>query len=382
MNTAAEVDTTTTTTPIKQKRGRKSKVFLQQQQQKQAQILLLNENENDNDTEKMDLSDEEQSDLMKPNVAPPPQVAKKRGRKPKGGKIIEQVYPSAGIKEPKPNVILHLKCSLKDLQTDTLNSSVLESYNFDAGDLSFEVIQNTSTDNSLATSSNIIQGYDKNHLLRENFNGITITTTTNTIVENNTAENDFTPILNNDTKEIWKKLKQLEHNLHNNTIHDKKSACFWCTCDFENPQIYIPKYYLRGTYHVYGCFCSPECATAYLMKEQLDTSTRFERYHLINNIYGKIYGYQKNIKPSPNPYYVLDKYYGNLTIQEYRNLTRQDRLFLIVDKPLTRVLPELHDDNDEFIINHKIIPSNTYQVKRKISKKGNNINIFEPNNSN
>jgi hypothetical protein len=66
---------------------------------------------------------------------------------------------------------------------------------------------------------------------------------------------------------------------------------------------------------------------------------------------------------------MLDKFYGNLSIQEYRSLLRNERLFLIVDKPLTRILPELHEDNDDFIINNKIIPSNTYQIKKKVQRK-------------
>jgi hypothetical protein len=105
------------------------------------------------------------------------------------------------------------------------------------------------------------------------------------------------------------------------------------------------------------------------MEENIDSSSKFERYYLINHIYSKIYDYKKNIKPSPNPYYMLEKYYGNLNIQEYRSLLRNERLFLIVDKPLTRILPELHEDNDDFIINNKIIPSNTYPVKGKLRKK-------------
>ena len=67
------------------------------------------------------------------------------------------------------------------------------------------------------------------------------------------------------------------------------------------------------------------------MEENIDSSTKFERYHLSNNIYSQIYNYKKNIKPAPNPYYLLDKYCGNLNIQEYRALLRNDRLFLIVD---------------------------------------------------
>jgi hypothetical protein len=179
-----------------------------------------------------------------------------------------------------------------------------------------------------------------------------------------------------DIREVWKKLKTLEHNLHINNICDKKSACFWCTYDFDNPPVYIPKHYIKESYHVYGCFCSPECATAYLMEENIDSSAKFERYYLINHIYSKIYDYKKNIKPAPNPFYMLEKYYGNLTIQEYRALLRNERLFLIVDKPLTRILPELHEDNDDFIINNKIIPSNAYQFKKKLQKKQNKNNIL------
>jgi hypothetical protein len=73
---------------------------------------------------------------------------------------------------------------------------------------------------------------------------------------------------------------------------------------------------------------------------------------------------------------MLEKYYGNLTIQEYRSLLRNERLFLVVDKPLTRILPELHEDNDDFIINNKIIPSNNYQFKKKLQKKQTKNNIL------
>jgi hypothetical protein len=112
------------------------------------------------------------------------------------------------------------------------------------------------------------------------------------------------------------------------------------------------------------------------MEENIDSSSKFERYHLINHVYSKIYDYKKNIKPAPNPFYLLDKYYGNLTIQEYRSLLRNERLFLVVDKPLTRILPELHEDNDDFIINNKIIPANTLLIKNKLQKKQQNKNTI------
>jgi hypothetical protein len=288
-------------------------------------------------------------------------VAKKRGRKPKGGKIIQQATPLANAVESKPNVILHLKCSIKDLHSSSAgNGADIQSFDLQTtAHLAFDVID--------PDANNFDQ-----HVLANN----EITTVNHKIVEDELDYEDSKNTKDADTKDVWKKLKVLEHSLHMNNICDKKSACFWCTYEFDNPPVYIPKYFIKDSYQVYGCFCSPECATAYLMEENIDSSSKFERYHLINHVYSKIYNYDKNIKPAPNPYYMLDKYYGNLTIQEYRSLLRNERLFLIVDKPLTRILPELHEDNDDFIINNKIIPSNAYQIKKKLQKKQTKTNIL------
>jgi hypothetical protein len=298
---------------------------------------------------------------------------KKRGRKPKGGKIIQQITPTINTKETKPNIILHLKCFTKDLKHNLFNNN-LNGFNFDnKTELTYDII----------SSSNInsdINSYETFH--NNNNNPQKEPISRNCITDDDSIENNLLSIEinnnfketredkeNNNIKEVWKKLKVLENNLHINNISDKKSACFWCTYDFDSPCIYIPKHFLKDSYHVYGCFCSPECATAYLMEENIDTSSKFERYHLLNHIYSKIYDYKKNIKPAPNPLYMLDKFYGNLNIHEYRSLLKSERLFLVVDKPLTRILPELHEDNDDFIINNKIIPSNTYQIKKKLVNK-------------
>jgi len=150
---------------------------------------------------------------------------------------------------------------------------------------------------------------------------------------------------NVDIKEIWKKLSNLKYQLHFNCLPDKRSSCFWCTCPFDNPAIYIPSKIRNGVYDVYGCFCSPQCAVAFLRNEQLDHSVLWERYSMINDLYGKIFG--RNIKPAPSPYYTLNKFYGNLNIQEYRKLLNNDKLLMIVDKPMSKVLPELYEDNNE-----------------------------------
>jgi len=351
---------------VTKKRGRKSKKDIEEANKLKLQqeniSVKIEENEiiNENNIISIDellSSCEEDNENNETNKVPDNSlmenkpIGKKRGRKPKGGKIIQQIIPSTNMKETKPNVILHLKCSIKDL-TSNLFSSNLEGFSF-----------NNNTNLSFINNANNVDEYsNKVSEIDDNIDIIDYE-----FESNKNKENDI--------REIWKKLKILEHNLHVNNIDNKKSACFWDTYEFDNPPVYIPKHFINDCYNVYGCFCSPECAVAHLMEENIDSSIKFERYQLMNHIYSKVYNYNKNIKPAPNPYYMLEKYYGNLSIQEYRSLLQIERLFLVVDKPLTRIMPELHEDNDEFIINNKIIPTNNIKL-RKFQKKQTKTNIL------
>ena len=272
-------------------------------------------------------------------------IPKKRGRKPKGGKLVNNNDVVKQYSISKPNIILHLNCKLYELNNNdnslmSYKPSVdkIDAYQFDKKDtLPYKIIDNPNTRNN-------------------NYN---IETNKNNVSENVNCKN---------YKLIWDKLKTLSYNLHTNNISDKKSSCFWCTCSFDSPPIHIPKFKLDNTYKCYGNFCSPECGVAFLFDEHIDTSTKFERFHLMNHIYCKIYDYKKNIKPAPNPYYTLDKFMGNLSIQEYRKLLENERLLLVVDKPLSRSLPELYEDNDDFIIKNSV-SSFKIRGRTKTSKK-------------
>ena len=279
-------------------------------------------------------------------VEPEVKVQKKRGRKPKGGKIVSNIKSIDSDNYVKTNIVLHLKCSVDDLTSNEYENKEIQSY---------KVSNNKNTNNNL-----------EYEVLEENNNN------TEKVMVEQINTND------NEEKMINIKLKTLQKQLHTNDISDKKSACFWCTYDFDNLPVYIPKFKSNDSYHVYGCFCSPECSVSYLMNENLDSSEKFERYHLLNFIYGKIYNYTLNIKPAPNPYYLLDKYYGNLSIQEYRKLLKNDRLLMIIDKPLTRVLPELHEENNDFLsVKNSMTNNSTYQIKKRSSTSSKNLtNIF------
>ena len=102
-----------------------------------------NECNNEDKNEHVDLNvqdedaldeDDETTDKTDDNV----KTTKKRGRKPKGGKIIQNFVANEAQKIDKPNVILHLKCSLKDLQQPS--SCLVESYNFNSGNLNYDLL--------------------------------------------------------------------------------------------------------------------------------------------------------------------------------------------------------------------------------------------------
>ena len=280
---------------------------------------------------------------------PEKKIPKKRGRKPKGGKIVktltEQHSNNNGI---QANVILHLKCN------DSGESNEVPEY---------VNINNIKHDTSIHNNVDLGGINDINNNVYEcGQNG------------SNKNTEDVS-----DNKSLWNKIKKLKMLLHDNDNLDKRSSCFWCTYPFDNPPIYIPKQKKNDVTEVYGCFCSPECAVAYLKKEPLDTSILWERYSLLNNIYSKVYNYNTNIKPAPCPYYTLDKYYGNLSIEEYRKILNKQYLLIVVDKPLTKIMPELYDDNNDTpniynnLLNNKN-SNNTLRLARNSQhKKVNNI---------
>ena len=327
---------------VKKKRGRKKKSELEQ---------IAKENEN------------------KIEEAP---VPKKRGRKPKGGKLtIKPILLNDDVNQTT-NIILHLKCSMKDIENNEINKNHILS-----DPLSYKpmIPPNIMTyDNSEREFFNYNGEEQQNNLAYDNINENSDKSKDNLIcpkcqndINDNNEYEDVEDTVN--IKDINSKLKSLKLQLYKDSNPDKKSACFWCTYEFDNPCCYIPKYETDENTTGYGSFCRPECAVAYLMKENIDDSAKFERYQLLNKIYGKVYNYTKNIRPAPNPYYLLDKYYGNLTIQEYRKLMKSEHMLLILEKPLTRILPELHEDLEESSNFNSGSNMNGYKVKRQSEKQ-------------
>jgi len=334
------------------------------------------------------------SDLVSPNQIYKGQINKKRGRKPKAGILLNSntgMYETTEV----PNIILHLKCHLSDLKSNDSISNFdytpsiheVESYNLstnmlNSSELSHSYHSDTNNDNDDDdTNGNIYPPRDINTTViaaaslglgPSSESGPKPSSASGPAsvvvpVKKNANEANIHVINERQHKEVMKKINRLKYSFHNGeTIQMKlnhKCACFWDTCEFNGPIFYTPIMIVNGVFHVSGCYCSPECALASLLKEQMDTSTKFERIHLLHLLYGN--SKSSGFKPAPNPNYLLDKYYGNLTIDEYRSLLKGPQLIHVVNKPLTHILPELYEDNNDFLVNSKVIPTNTLKLKKR-----------------
>jgi hypothetical protein len=60
---------------------------------------------------------------------------------------------------------------------------------------------------------------------------------------------------------------------------------------------------------------------------------------------------------------------------EYRKLFKSEQLIYMVNKPLTHILPELYEDNNDFLVGNKIIQNNNIR-KNQLKKKSNKTNII------
>ena len=309
------------------------------------------------------------------DTAPEEKIPKKRGRKPKGGKLIVKPDDINDESNNITNIILHLKCSMDDMSSQNTKLSHYVNDPLQYNPLAPPTV--TSYDNIVTNNFSVYDSIEPDIHTDTDHNELRVSEDTTCSLCKGLREPDTSEKCIEDTdsismKDINMKLKEIKLQLYKSDYPDKKSACFWCTYAYDNPACYIPKHNLDNQMQGYGSFCRPECAAAYLMKENIDDSIKFERYHLLNQIYGKVYNFKKNIKPAPDPYYLLDKFYGNLSIQEYRKLLKSDHMLLVVDKPMTRILPELHEENEDFMNNYASGTANNtgvYKVKKQSEKK-------------
>ena len=95
-------------------------------------------------------------------------------------------------------------------------------------------------------------------------------------------------------------------------------ACMHCCHQFETVPLPIPRKHdsTRALYHVYGNFCSVNCAKAYIIEHEPSISTTRMLY--LNHLVRNVYGIHTTVKPAP-PKIRLQMFGGDLSIAQFRN---------------------------------------------------------------
>jgi hypothetical protein len=106
-------------------------------------------------------------------------------------------------------------------------------------------------------------------------------------------------------------------------------ACFWDCHPFRGTACVIPTVIEEGVWRVYGNFCCPECAAAYLFNERLDSHVQWERYALLNRLYAAT-GEPVRIAP---PRTVLRMFGGSMDVSDFRATLGEKRLRMDVLTP-------------------------------------------------
>ncbi len=109
-------------------------------------------------------------------------------------------------------------------------------------------------------------------------------------------------------------------------------ACFWCTHEFENKPCFLPTKEESGVYHIYGNFCSPQCALSYLLEEHLDSHVRWERMALLHRMYRPQGKPGCRLYPSP-PRESLKKFGGVYTYEQFRRVVSDNKVRVDIQIP-------------------------------------------------
>ncbi len=145
-------------------------------------------------------------------------------------------------------------------------------------------------------------------------------------------------------------------------------ACFWCCHTFEGQPCIIPIREEKGIYEVYGNFCCPECALAYILDERDDSHVKWEKVSLLHRIYGPaVAPAGGRIYPAPARA-TLSMFGGSLTIDAYRKTVRAGKVRLDIHlPPMISILATMDTkpiDFYETTIPKSFVPLNSDRVQK------------------
>jgi len=149
----------------------------------------------------------------------------------------------------------------------------------------------------------------------------------------------------------------IEYNKSNKWPSSTTIDCLWDCHSFLTEPYGIPIKKIKDTYHMFGNFCSPECAAAYNFDLNGDSNV-WERYSLLNHMYN-------NNEPIfiANSKLLLKRFGGRYHIDEYRDINRTKKKYNVVFPPVISVIPTIEE------INYDLLYGKTFNIDKNNIKK-------------
>lgn len=159
-------------------------------------------------------------------------------------------------------------------------------------------------------------------------------------------------------------LRDFEEKARQNEWPSSTSVCcYWCCHKFEGPPFGMPVKMVDEVFHVSGCFCSLECATAYNYASNDSMEEIWERQNLTNML-AKMLDFAVPIKPAPNRL-VLKMFGGVFDIDEFRAYTASGKVMCANFPPMVTVTQQIEETHESDITcDHKFIPLDNDRIKR------------------
>jgi len=271
---------------------------------------------------------------------------KKRGRKPKN---ISNKDPLP-VKEKKkrgrkPKNQVFLVNSSNGLKPDINTSTNIEDDDCIIAHLPIKLADiNCTNTESVQSENNDI--FIKNH----KSNNINISEYENKEKKYQNKINELQSIINNlNNKNALKSRNVKISKVKFNYIENNKECwtektdicCWWCCHKFDDVPLSLPEKLYNDTFHVFGCFCSFNCAAAYNVN--LNDYKIWERLSLLKLLFNKIYNKDTEILPAP-PRKTLNIFGGHLNIEEFRSdLINFNKEYLYLIPPMISITPLIEE---------------------------------------
>ena len=140
-------------------------------------------------------------------------------------------------------------------------------------------------------------------------------------------------------------------------------ACYWCCHQFQTVPFGIPVKYHNGKFHVFGCFCSLECATAFNFNSHESSDEIWERFNLINLLSRKLL-YKPLVKSAPSRL-ALKMFGGHLDIDAFRECFDSNKILSENFPPMMTLTQQIEEINQcDIDSEYRYVPIDTDRINK------------------